>query len=258
MTKSTEPKKIKTTETVFEIIEQLSSTKGANLTELTDKLDLSKSTIHTHLVTLCDLGYVIKEKNEYQLGPKFLTPGGIVQRYGKFGQLYKVVKPAVDSLAQNTQECAQFMVESHSQGFFLYQAQGNNAVQTDSHIGMSVPLHATAVGKAYLAHISEERVQQIMENYEFTKETSDTIADTNELSAALERVRDRGFAFDRGERIHGIRCVAAPVQLDMGRTVGSVSVSLPAHRAENEYFEEELPPHVLDIARTIGLNATYS
>lgn len=123
---------------------------------------------------------------------------------------------------------------------------------------MSVPLHATAVGKAYLSCLSDERVRDLIEEHGLPSVTASTIIERDELLIELEKIRNYGVAFDRGERVPGIRCVAAPVQTDSDEILGSVSISIPLQRANGDYFEEQLPEKVRNIARTIGLNVTYS
>ncbi|ELY97640.1 helix-turn-helix domain-containing protein [Natrialba aegyptia] len=51
---STERKQIKSTRTAFTIIERVSSTDGATVSELAETLGRSKSTVHAHLQTLTE------------------------------------------------------------------------------------------------------------------------------------------------------------------------------------------------------------
>ncbi|MFC7230669.1 IclR family transcriptional regulator C-terminal domain-containing protein [Saliphagus sp. GCM10025308] len=70
-------------------------------------------------------------------------------------------------------------------------------------------------------------------------------------------MRERGFAFDDGERIEGLRCVAAPIKSDEA-VLGSISVSGPKKRIDDETFRSTLPELVRDTARVIEINVTYS
>lgn len=51
------------------------------MTELADTLDLAKSTVHSHLQTLVDLGYVVREDGTFQLGLQFLGLGERVRAH---------------------------------------------------------------------------------------------------------------------------------------------------------------------------------
>jgi len=107
-------------------------------------LSISKSTVHNHLQTLRNLGYVVQDGDEYRLGLQFLGLGDHARQHH---DLYHVVKPETDSLVEAVGERAQVMVEEDGIGIYVYQSLADQAVRTDSHIGTVVDLHATSVGK---------------------------------------------------------------------------------------------------------------
>jgi DNA-binding IclR family transcriptional regulator len=59
--------------------------------------------------------------------------------------------------------------------------------------------------------------------------TDATICDAKELEKELERIRKRGYAFDREEYALGVSCIAAPLLQD-GQIVAAVGISLPTDR----------------------------
>ncbi|WP_225308233.1 IclR family transcriptional regulator C-terminal domain-containing protein [Haloarcula sp. CBA1131] len=73
----------------------------------------------------------------------------------------------------------------------------------------------------------------------------------------LEEIRERGYAFDREEKIQGLRCVAAPVTTK-NEIIGAISISGPASRFEGEVYEEELPSMVTRSANVIEINSQFS
>lgn len=251
------PKRIKTTGTVFDIVEHVKSNTSCTLTDIATDLDISKSTVHAHLQTLRDRGYVIEEDGEYRLGLRFFSLGGHVRQNEPYGKLYQMGKPEIDELVETTDERAQIVVEEQGFGFYLYQARGNRAVLADTHTGTRIPLHSTAVGKAILSTLPEERVETIVSRHGLPADTPRTTTDPDELFDELDRIRDRGCAFDRGERVVGVRCVAAPIELDELPIAAGVSVSIPKLRRSDTFFEDRLPELVANAARIIGLNTTY-
>lgn len=257
-TNSGDQKQIKTTRTVFDIVEYILRNGQSGVTAVANGLGMSKSTVHAHLVTLERLGYLVNEGGEYRLGLQFLTLGGQAQQTGRYRKLYNVAKPEIDDLAATTDERAQLVVEERGSGFYLYQARGSRAVIADSCIGSVAPLHTTAAGKSILAGYSDERIETIIEERGLDEGTEDSITDAETLFQEIETVRERGIAFDRGERVPGIRCVSAPVETDDGEVLGAVSVSVPKKRARGEFFDDELPELVRNAARVIALNAVYS
>jgi DNA-binding IclR family transcriptional regulator len=251
-------KKIKSIETCFDIIEYIHTNPAARVTEVADEIGISPSTAHAHLYTLQERGYLIKKSGDYRIGLPFLTVAGYVQNAGRHKKLYQVSKPEIDELAEMTGERAQIMVEENNRGYYLCQSWGKKAVITDSHVGTSVPLHSTAVGKAYLAHLPADAITAAVDAHGLPAETANTITTRETLFDELEVVQERGVAFDRGERVVGIYCVAAPIISDTDTVLGAISVSVPKKRVHDDFFERELPQQVTDAARVIALNATYS
>lgn len=257
MTNKGDTKTVKTTETVFDVIEAVEQLESCGVTEVANCLNRSKSTIHAHLVTLCERGYLVKEGEKYRLGFRFFTLGGATRK-NQYRTLYKMARPEIDELVEETGERAQCTVAEQGKGYFLYQAEGNRAVMADTYIGAQVPLHATAGGKAYLANIPEDRVHEIIDAIGLPEITKHTITERGALLEELASIREQNVAFDRAERIPGIYCVGAPIQTDQDKTLGAVSISIPQKRSGDGYYEENLANLVKSAARLIGLNTTYS
>jgi len=243
------------TETSFAIAEQLKAKEQTGVSELADQLDLSKSTVHNHLQTLRQLGYVVKEDGQYRLGLQFL---GLGDRARQRHDLYHVAKPETDSLVEAVGERAQVMVEENAVGIYIYQSLADQAVRTDSHIGTVVDLHATSVGKAYLAHLPEEHLERILDQADLGEQTPNTLTDRATLRAELDEIADRGYAFNDEERTVGMRAVGAPILSDDDRVLGGISVSGPTTRMNGSWYREEIPDMVTQSARVIGIKATYS
>ena len=250
-----EARTVGATEISFAIVEFIQDNGGATLTEISEGIDRSKSTLHNHLKTLNRLGYVVKEGNTYHLGLKFLDLGDIARDRWN---LYQVAKQELDELVSNVGEHGHVMVEEMDRGVYIYQAKTERAVQTDSHIGTTIDLHATAVGKAYLAHLTEKRQSDLLDRLELSELTPSTYTDRDEFEEELEAIRERGFAFNDGERFVGMRAVGAPVLGHDDQVLASISVSGPSTRMKGERYQEEIPEKVMEAARIIGIRATYS
>jgi len=246
---------VKSVERTFRIIGGLQELGGAGVTELSTHLDLPKSTVHNYLSTLEQEAYVIKEGDEYRVGLRFLEHGAYARNQS---QLFEIARPELDRLADETGELCNLLVEEHGKGTYLYRTRGDDAVRVKEHVGNRVCLHSTAMGKAILAHLSEERVEEVIDRHGLSETTERTITDREELFETLAEIRECGVAFDDEERLSGLRCVAAPVLSNNDRVLGAISVSGPSHRFENERFREELPKRVLEIANVLELNVTYS
>lgn len=246
---------VKSTKTTFDIVEALQALDGGGVTEVADHMDLPKSTVHNYLKTLEETEYVVKQGTDYHVGIRFLELGAYARNRM---QLYEIAKKEVDRLAEETGELGNLLIEEHGRGSYLHRARGDRAVKVEEHVGTRVYLHSTALGKAILALLPEQRRQEILDTHGLPPHTERTTTDREELRAELETIRERGYSQDDGERIQGLRCVAAPVLSNEGRVLGAVSVSAPSNRMRGDVFDEEMPAKVKEVVNVIELNVTYS
>lgn len=246
---------IQATETTFTIVNALKDLDGAGVTELADYLDLPKSNVHNYLSTLHQEDYVVKDGTTYSVGIRFLALGAYARNRL---DIYEIAKPEVEKLADDTGELANLLVEEHGRGSYLHRSRGDQAVQVEAYTGTRVYLHSTALGKAILAHMPAQRVDEVVEAHGLPASTPGTITSRDELDATLDDIRDRGYALDDEERLKGLRCVAAPILSNDDRVLGAVSVSGPTSRMKGDRFETKIPEKLLEVVNVIELNVTYS
>ena len=246
---------VRTTQKTFDIVEALADRDAAGITELADELDMSKSIVHNHVSTLQDRGYVVRDGEEYRLSYKFLDIGG--RRRQQLG-IYQNGRPEIKKLASETGELVNLGVEERGKCIYLFQARGSEAVKLElNHTGAAENLHSTAIGKAILAHLPDERIETIVDQHGLPKRTEKTVTKYDALLDELEEIRERGFATDDEESIPGLRCVAAPIKTTDMNVLGAVSVSGPISRIKDRRWEDELPDLVQDTANVIAINSQY-
>jgi len=249
MDSDTGPKRrVKTVDTVFDVIEALQELDGATVTKTAEYLGLAPSTVHGHLASLEYRGYVVREDDEYRLGLKFLGRG----MYAKDShELSEVAQEPIEQLAEETEEATWTMVEEHGRAIYLNNARSSRGMET-YRLGKRTHLHTTAGGKAIVAELPHDEVEAIINEYGLPAQTEATITDSDELFNELETIRERGYALNRGERIDGAWAVASPLVHDE-QVVGAVGVSGPEYRIHGDRFTEELPEAVLSAKNVIEL-----
>lgn len=247
---------VRSIERAFGILERLYERNGARITELAEELDLSKSAIHSHLATMEEMGYVQKRGAEYDVGLQFLTFGGYARDRNLF---FQFAKDAADELSQETGELVAVSTAMEGENLYLYQVRGADAVSVDSHVGARLPLHCTATGKAMLAAFPDDRVEDIVNRTGLPAVTENTLTTREELAQELQTVEERGVAFDREERIEGMRGVGASVvHREEDVVLGAIGVTGPTNRMAGERYETEIPELLSRIARMVEVNVTYS
>jgi len=246
---------VQTARTMFDIVQRISEEEGVPLSELAGELGYAKSTVHRHLQTLADLGYVVKRDGDYHVGLRFLELG-VTARNSYSG--YTLVREKVEEIAEETGERAQFFVEEHGKAVYLARSVGEHAVRTDPGIGSRIPLYAASAGKAILSELPDEELSDMFERMSFEPVTEHTIVDPEELRAELAEVRERGYAFNREESLRGTHAVGVPICGPDGDVIGGLSVTGPSHRLKGERFKQELPDLLLGAANELELNIAHS
>jgi DNA-binding IclR family transcriptional regulator len=248
---------VKTAETSFALLEQLMEADGDSLgvTELAARVDLAKSTVHRHIATLESLGFVARDGDKYRIGLRLLDYG---LRARDQHDLYHIARPKVEELAEETGEKVWCITEEQGRSVHLYGAAGKHSVQTSARAGAWGYLHQHAAGKAILAHLPTDRVRRIVDSHGLPATTSNTVTDEAELFEQLERIADRGYAFNREESIAGLHAVGAPVTDDDGVAIGAISISGPANRLKGERLTDDLPDLLLGATNEIEINLSFS
>ena len=246
---------IKSARTTFAIVERLVTLDGAGVSKLAAELDTPKATIHDHLKTLDELGYIHKDGQEYRAGTKFLRIGEQIRANM---DIYRTAKPELRKLASKTGEHASLMVEENGVGVYLLNAEGPDTVNIVTPEGTPTKLHTTAPGKAILAHLPEKRVGAIIDEEGLTAETENTITDREALMAELDAVREREYAVDKEEGLKGMQGVAAPIfSRKEDRVAGAISIYGPSRRTDMEDFEAELVEELRRTVNIVEINFSY-
>lgn len=243
-----------TLEKGFEIIEIIEDEETATLTEVADRMGIARSTAHDYLTTLLKRKYLVKNDGEYQLGLKLVRLGTNAR---ETVPLSSVITTYLERLAEETGETVWFLVEEYGLAVYLEHAEGDLGIKTAHSIGGRSYLHCHAGGKAILAQLPEDQVNEIIDEHGLPKITENTITSRETLFEELECVREQGYAQNHSEQLEATRAVSSAIVVD-DNVLGAISIGGPAHRLQGEWFEEELPNQVISAANEIRLNRLYS
>lgn len=237
----------------FTIIEELAESGEMTVSELSENLDIPVSTVYDYLQSLVQMGYVSREDKRYRPTTKFLEVG--YQQLQR-SEIYTEAQSELDELAGKTGEHVTLMTEENGEGVLLDVREGEKAVNLLSYPGARMPLHATAPGKAILAHMPTERIEEIIDGEALPALTKHTVTDPERLREQLTDVRDQGYAVDEGERIAGMVLVAAPILDREDRIRAAICVAGPRNRFD-ESRQEEISSLVKEAANVIQVQIDY-
>lgn len=232
-------RKIKSIAASCRLVEKLQELDGAGVTELAEHMDVGKSTVYQYLSTLHAEGYVVKSGDTYHLGLKYLDHGMYARNERP---VVALAQPSLENLVEETGEAGWITCEDHGKLVTLDNMVGEHDINRKfrGQVGNREYLHAHAGGKAILATYADEKVDEIIESHGLPVYTEHTITDRDRLFDELDRIRERGVAFNDEEAIRGYRAVGAPVTQG-DETAGSLTVGGPKNRLNGEYYREEVP-----------------
>ena len=225
----------------------------AGVTELSERVDLPKSTVSRLLSTLEELGAVeqIEAGGHYRLGAAMLDLAAAAQP-GR--SLIAAARPQLTELARSTGEAVGLSVADGHEMLYLDQVNPDTELQVRDWTGTRIPMHAVPSGQVLLAEAPstfvETYVQAPMASF-----TPNTIVDADQLRARLTVVQRSGFAWAVDEFSVGLSSVAAPVRDAQGRAVASVHVYGPTYRFPGERNRDDLGRMVVDGAARIRIGS---
>jgi DNA-binding IclR family transcriptional regulator len=146
-------------------------------------------------------------------------------RGGAEAGLVAVAQPFLERLGKVSGETINLGVTSNGMVEQIAQVDSTYLIGGTNWVGLSVPLHCSALGKVLLAYGAAPPPAGPLE-----RRTDKTITSEAALRAELAGVRARGYAVTDEELEPGLIAVAAPVRGFDGGVVAALSVSAPASR----------------------------
>jgi IclR family acetate operon transcriptional repressor len=208
------------------LAEVVHSADPMTFTELSSITGLAKSTTSRLLLALERNGLVRRDDHgRFLPGEMFVS---FAWRGGAEAGLVAVAQPFLERLGQATGETINLGVSSNGMVEQIAQVNSTYLIGGTNWVGMSVPLHCSALGKVLLAYGAAQLPPGQLDKLE--RRTGRTITTEAALAAELAGVRARGYAVTDEELEPGLVAVAAPIYGYDGSVVAALSVSGPASR----------------------------
>jgi DNA-binding IclR family transcriptional regulator len=215
-----------TVEKASDLLFFLSAQRGSRgVSEIAQSLRLPKSSAHRLLQSLRHRHLVERDgKGRYRLGAGCIALGlGAAEQ----DTLVRQVRPMLEEQASRVGETF-FLVAARAKALVvLDKAEGSSFLRASPQVGAAVPVHATAVGKLYLAFAPElVKLEAALEVY-----TPKTMQSPERLEQMVLEARAAGYAHSEDEWQQGLSAVAAPILVG-GRVLGAIVVALASPRMQ--------------------------
>lgn len=182
------------------------------------------------------------------LGPRLIQ---LASRSWGRSELRLAAVDELKRLRDLTGETVHLAVPNGASMVYIEKLESPSAVRMTSRIGTSVSLHATAVGKAYLAALDEAALAPLLQGLPLPRYTANTATDVAALRAQITLTRTRGWSVDNEENEAGIFCFGAVIRGGTGAPVAAISVSTLVFRQKDDPEHAYVMP-LLEACRAIS------
>ena len=228
------------------ILSAFASRESQSLADIVLRTGLPRSSVHRILQQLTAARWLERVDGDYRLGLAIFELGSLVAHRS---HIVAAARPFMQQLSESGRFVVHLAVLDGHDVVYLEKVGGALAGRLPSRIGGRLPAHCTGVGKVMLAHESSRVVADYLKGG-LAPRTSASIVDPDDFTAELARIRQQGYAMDRGEAVPGLMCIAAPV-FDVGMIAAGISVSGPARQVDISQVRRSVQYVATQISRRV-------
>lgn len=207
------------------ILEMLAGSRvGLSLPEIVKKTGLPKSSVHCILVTLQRQGYLYRNENtsRYMFGLKLFSLANMAVSGLKLRQQ---AAPYLYPLMQQTGMTTHMAILEHNEAILIEKIDPVGASRQATWLGKRMEVHCTGIGKAIIAYLPEERLNELLRERPLPRHNENTIASAKRLKDDLAATAKRGYSIDDEEDEIGHRCIGVPVFDQTSLVIGAISIA---------------------------------
>jgi DNA-binding IclR family transcriptional regulator len=231
-------KALKSIEVTLKLLDALASEEsGISVLDIARKISFSKSTTHRALQILEKEKFAEKDllTSRYRRGPKMLD---LAFNFISNFDIRNLAHPILQEIVNQVNETVYLCIYTQNHLFFIDMVECSHPIRYINPMGRRPYMHAGAAGKAVLAHLPPERIDQIIAKG-LPAFTPNTITDPERLKDELKKIRADGYAYSNSEFIKGGVAIAAPITDADSIVIGCVNLIIPLDRfdeAKKEFF----------------------
>ncbi|TDO95809.1 IclR family transcriptional regulator [Marinomonas balearica] len=226
--------------------------------DLVERVELPKATVHRILNTLIEQGMVRFDEGSqvYHAGYGLLELAH--QAWSKI-DVRDIAAEQMRELWTETGETIHLAVLDRGDVIYIDKLESPKSLRLYSSVGKKGPGYCTGVGKALMAYLSEETLQEAISAQSFQKHTETTILNEQALRSALKQVRKTKVALDLEEHEEGIQCAASVIFNYRNEAVAAISITAPKFRVDDEkfkHFQERVKDACTEVSTRMGAMAS--
>jgi DNA-binding IclR family transcriptional regulator len=139
----------------------------------------------------------------------------------------------------------------------IARVESRSALRIRSATGYRTAAYSTAAGKAILADLTREELDEYLAKTPLVAFTRNTITSAARLRAELKTIAKQKYSVDHEEREEGVRCVAAPIRDHTGRVIAANSILAPTIRLTSGRRTAEVTQMTIEAAAALSYRLGY-
>lgn len=223
----------KSSERIFFLMDLIIKHKSMRFSEIQNLSGIPKSSLYGLMNELIDLQVVSYDKStkNYSIGPEFIQ---LCYKCIANIDLLDTIDVACAKLSNTIGGTVHAGMLSNTDVTYISKHEGEDKISIINNKGMTLPAHATAVGKALLSGYSDEELRQLYHGKELQQYTPNTITSIDKLIEEISEVRKLGYSKEHGEISLLAACVGIPI-IQNKKVITAISVTIPISKFTEEY-----------------------
>jgi DNA-binding IclR family transcriptional regulator len=221
----------------FSVLEYLVEADEAGVSEIARSVGVTIGTAHRLVGTLVTIGWAEQNPDNRKYRPSHRLVA-LARKMRQELSAREIAHQYLTDVVKAVRETGNLAILSDQEVLYVDKVTSDQPFGLEARIGSRLPAYCTALGKVLVASLDQPKLDRYLRRDDHAP-APPTVA---QFRAELERVRDQGYAVDRGEYLPDMCCVAAPVRVTGDAVVAAMSVSAPRSRfeANEEHLIREL------------------
>lgn len=220
------------------------------LAELSRRMNLAKSSIHSVCTTLVDAGLLLRNPDQtYAIGPHVMRwATSFSSRSDLATEFARIWDESTVELRGAT---ITLTVLDGNEVVFIGARNSSKTPWFTYRIGMRLPMAFTSTGHAFLTQLTDSEIRLRFKNGLPDPMTEQSPKTVDALLELVQEARDRGYTQDREYVSDGKTCYGSPIFGVANKVVAAIAVSVPTIEISDP-FEEQIVSTLTRLSLTIS------
>ncbi len=218
------------------------------LTDVAKLTGTTRAGARRYLRTLVRLGYAEFDGRFFSLTPRILRLG---YAYLASAPMPARLQPFLEKISEETGESSSAATLDGDEIVYIARSATRRIMSVGLGVGTRLPAYCTSLGRAILAHQPQADIDAYLDRVKIEARTRFTVTDRQALLAALDEVREQGYAAINEELEIGLRSIAVPVQQENGSVRIAINIGTQAARFDASEMVARFLPVLKAASQTI-------